>query len=57
MLTLCLNEVKGNANLGLVSHNNKCGAMAFISISESYLEFRLGFRNTFFSQLRLLKQP
>lgn len=50
-------EAKWNANLGLVSDNNKCGAVAFISISSFHLEIGLGFGNTFISELRLLNQP
>lgn len=50
-------EAKWNANLGLVSDNNKCGAVAFISISAFHLEIRLGFGNTFISELWLFNQP
>lgn len=51
-------ELKWNANLGLVSDNDKCSAKAFISsISAFHLEIKLGFGSTFISQPRLLNQP
>lgn len=49
-------KAKWNANLGLVS-DNKCGAMAFISIAVVHLDIRHGFGNVFISQHERLKQP
>lgn len=45
---------KLNANLGLAPDNNKCGAKAFISISEFHLEIQAVSGNSFIRQLRQL---